>query len=89
MANEEQNQDNSQDQGDVQQSAVKDPGDWATGDEPVTGPQLSYLQTLATEAGEEDTSWLTEDLTKAQASEHINRLQAATGRKGGTGTESV
>ncbi len=44
---------------------------WATGDEPATGPQLSYLQTLAREAGEE----VPEGLTKAQASETIDRLQ--------------
>ena len=27
----------------------KDPADWVTGDEPMTGPQRSYLQTLARE----------------------------------------
>ena len=57
-------------------SASKDPEDWVTGDEPMTGPQRSYLDTLAREAGEE----LPADLTKAQASEHIDRLQNATGR---------
>ena len=57
-------------------STVKDPGDWVTGDEPMTGAQRSYLETLAREAGEQ----LPADLTKAQASEHIDRLQAATGR---------
>jgi hypothetical protein len=54
----------------------KDPGDWATGDEPMTGAQRSYLDTLAREAGET----LPADLTKADASEHIDRLQAQTGR---------
>jgi hypothetical protein len=44
---------------------------WATGDEPATGPQLSYLSTLAREAGEQ----VPDDLTKAQASELIDRLQ--------------
>lgn len=54
----------------------KDPGDWITGDEPMTGPQASYLQTLCQEAGEEfDAS-----LSKAQASERIDALQAKTGR---------
>lgn len=57
-------------------SAVKDPEDWVTGDEPMTGAQRSYLETLAREAGET----LPGDLTKAQASEHIDRLQQATGR---------
>ncbi|NQX12063.1 DUF3072 domain-containing protein [Microbacteriaceae bacterium VKM Ac-2855] len=57
-------------------TASKDPADWVTGDEPMTGPQRSYLDTLAREAGET----LPADLTKAQASEHIDRLQSATGR---------
>ncbi|MEK6310035.1 DUF3072 domain-containing protein [Curtobacterium sp. 1P10AnD] len=57
-------------------TASKDPEDWVTGDEPMTGPQRSYLDTLAREAGEE----LPADLTKAEASEHIERLQAQTGR---------
>jgi hypothetical protein len=55
----------------------KDPDDWVTGDEPMTGAQRSYLDTLARQAGEE----LPADLTKAEASEHIDRLQDATGRK--------
>ncbi len=57
-------------------NAEKDPDDWVTGDEPMTGPQQSYLQTLAREAGEE----LPETLTKAQASTEIERLQEKTGR---------
>jgi hypothetical protein len=59
-----------------QENAEKDPSDWVTGDEPMTGAQRSYLQTLAQEAKEE----LPENLTKAQASEMIDRLQAETGR---------
>jgi hypothetical protein len=54
----------------------KDPSDWTTGDEPMTGAQRSYLDTLAREAGET----LPADLTKAEASEHIDRLQSKTGR---------
>jgi hypothetical protein len=54
----------------------KDPKDWVTGDEPMTGPQRSYLQTLAREAGET----LPDDLTKAEASRRIDELQARTGR---------
>jgi len=57
-------------------STQKDPQDWATGDEPMTGAQRSYLDTLAREAGEE----ISADLTKAEASEHIDRLQAASDR---------
>ncbi|GAA1981305.1 hypothetical protein GCM10009817_22990 [Terrabacter lapilli] len=57
-------------------TTIKDPEDWVTGDEAMTGAQRSYLETLAREAGET----LPADLTKAQASEHIDRLQARTGR---------
>jgi hypothetical protein len=49
----------------------KDPADWSTGDEPMTGPQESYLQTLAREAGQD----VPEGLSKAAASELIDRLQ--------------
>ena len=56
--------------------ASKDPSEWVTGDESMTAPQRSYLDTLAREAGEE----LPADLTKAQASELIDRLQQQTGR---------
>jgi Protein of unknown function (DUF3072) len=55
---------------------VKDPDEWVTGDEPMTGPQESYLHTLAREAGEP----VDEDLTKAEASEKIEDLQEKTGR---------
>jgi hypothetical protein len=57
-------------------STIKDPDDWVTGDEAMTGAQRSYLETLAREAGET----LPADLTKAEASEHIDRLQGVTGR---------
>lgn len=57
-------------------SAAKDPSDWVTGDEPMTGAQRSYLDTLAREAGEE----ISADITKAEASEQIERLQEKTGR---------
>jgi hypothetical protein len=56
--------------------AAKDPSQWVTGDEPITAAQKSYLDTLAREAGEE----LSADMTKAEASEHIERLQEKTGR---------
>jgi hypothetical protein len=58
------------------QNPEKDTSDWVTGDEPMTGPQQSYLQTLAQEAKRE----VPEDLTKAQASEAIDELQKETGR---------
>ena len=58
------------------ENASKPTDEWVTGDEPMTGPQHSYLQTLAREAGRE----LPEQLTKAQASDLIEELQASTGR---------
>ncbi|MFC8177281.1 MULTISPECIES: DUF3072 domain-containing protein [Nocardiaceae] len=60
----------------VNQNPEKDPDQWVTGDEPITGPQESYLNTLAQEAGED----VPADLTKAQASEMIDKLQGETGR---------
>jgi hypothetical protein len=56
---------------------VKDPSEWVTGDEPMTGAQESYLETLGREAGEE----VEPDLSKAEASERIEQLQEKTGRK--------
>jgi hypothetical protein len=58
------------------QNPEKDPAEWTTGDEPMTGPQRSYLQTLCREAGEE----FDETLTKAAASKKIEELQTKTGR---------
>ncbi len=55
---------------------IKDPDDWSTGDEEMTGAQESYLQTLAGEAHES----VEPDLTKAEASKEIDRLRAKTGR---------
>jgi hypothetical protein len=59
-----------------QSNTVKDPDEWITGDEPMTGAQRSYLRTLAEEAGEE----VDENLTKAEASKKIDELQQKTGR---------
>jgi Protein of unknown function (DUF3072) len=60
----------------VQGSPEKEPEDWVTGDEPMTGPQASYLETLAREAGEE----FDDGMTKAEASKRIDELQERTGR---------
>ena len=57
-------------------NTIKDPQDWTTGDEPMTGAQRSYLKTLSEEAKEE----FDENLTKAEASERIDELQRKTGR---------
>jgi hypothetical protein len=57
-------------------NTIKDPEDWTTGDEPMTGAQRSYLKTLSEEAKEP----FDENLTKAQASKRIDELQQKTGR---------
>ena len=61
---------------DVPSNTVKDPHDWTTGDETMTGAQASYLKTLSEEAGVE----FDEKLTKAEASLKIDELQSKTGR---------
>lgn len=68
--------DNQKNQQQQSSNAVKDPDQWKTGGEPMTGAQKSYLNTLASEAGEQ----VEEDLTKAEASKKINELQQETGR---------
>ncbi|KQN03941.1 MULTISPECIES: DUF3072 domain-containing protein [unclassified Sphingomonas] len=57
-------------------NAEKDPDDWTTGDEAMTGAQASYLKTLSEEAGEP----FDDSLTKADASKRIDALQEKTGR---------
>ena len=57
-------------------NTIKDPDNWTTGDESMTGAQASYLKTLSEEAGEE----FDEKLTKAEASLKIDELQNKTGR---------
>ncbi|AWV24494.1 Hypothetical protein HVIM_03652 [Roseomonas mucosa] len=57
-------------------NTVKDPDNWTTGDEAMTGAQASYLKTLSEEAGEE----FDPKLSKADASKRIDALQAKTGR---------
>ena len=59
-----------------QGNQIKDPEDWVTGDEPMTGAQASYMKTLSEEAGEE----FDPTLTKADASKRIEELQEKTGR---------
>ncbi|MDX3899691.1 MAG: DUF3072 domain-containing protein [Sphingobium sp.] len=55
----------------------KDPDDWVSGDDPVTGAQRSYLTTLCEEAGEDLPA---NDLSKAEASRRIDELKAKLGR---------
>ncbi|MEE4538919.1 MAG: DUF3072 domain-containing protein [Erythrobacter sp.] len=59
-------------------NAEKAPENWTTGDEPMTGAQASYLKTLAEEAGEPGA--YDAELTKAEASKRIDKLQGKTGR---------
>jgi DUF3072 family protein len=63
-------------QQDPASNAQKDPDTWVTGDQPPTGAQRSYLQTLAEEASEA----VPDDLNKAEASKKIDELQEKTGR---------
>ena len=57
-------------------NTVKDPKDWTSGDEPMTGAQASYLKTLSGEAHEA----FEEGLTKAAASIRIDELRARAGK---------
>jgi hypothetical protein len=60
----------------VSTNTRKDPDEWVTGSESMTGAQASYLKTLSEEAGEP----FDENLTKAEASKKIDELQSETGR---------
>lgn len=64
------------DKSDIGGNAEKDPENWVTGDEAMTGAQKSYLTTLCEEAGEQFDG----SLTKAEASKRIDELQRKTGR---------
>jgi hypothetical protein len=56
----------------------KDPDDWVSGDEPMTGAQASYLKTLSEQAKEPEA--FDAGLTKAEASKRIDALKANAGR---------
>ncbi len=58
-------------------NTIKDPEDWTTGDEPMTGAQGSYLKTLSEQAG--DDSAYEDGLTKAEASKRIDALRSKLG----------
>lgn len=60
------------------QNPVKDPDNWTTGGEPMTGPQASYLQTLLQQAGRE--AEFDPNMTKTDASKLIDQLREETGR---------
>ena len=56
-------------------SLERDPAEWVSGADPITPAQKSYLDNLAKQAGEE----LPADMTKAEASQHIERLKSQLG----------
>lgn len=56
----------------------KDPADWVSGHDPMTGAQASYLKTLSEEAGDPDA--FDPDLDKAEASRRIDALKETLGR---------
>lgn len=56
----------------------KDPDEWVSGDEPMTGAQASYLKTLCEQAHDPDA--FDASLTKAEASKRIDELKARTSR---------
>jgi hypothetical protein len=57
-------------------NTVKNPDEWKTGDEPMTGAQRSYLKTLSDEAKVP----FEENLTKAEASKRIDQLRQQSDR---------
>ncbi len=61
-------------------NAEKDPDDWVTGDEPMTGAQGSYLKTLSEQAHDPDA--YADNLTKAEASKRIDALREKVGLHG-------
>ena len=61
-----------QNNNETDQSALqRNPDEWKTGDEPMTDPQRSYLETLCRETGEEFDG----TLSKAEASKWIDELR--------------
>jgi hypothetical protein len=62
---------------DPSDNRIKDPADWVTGDEPMTGAQASYLKTLSEQAHKPDA--FDPDLDKAEASKRIDQLKQGKG----------
>jgi hypothetical protein len=59
---------------DPSSNTEKDPDDWVTGDEPMTGAQKSYLKTLSEQVHQPEA--FAEDLSKAEASKRIDALKS-------------
>jgi hypothetical protein len=62
---------------DSKSNTEKNPDDWVSGDEPMTGAQASYLKTLSEQA--QEPAAFDEKLTKAEASKLIDRLREKIG----------
>jgi len=62
---------------DSKSNTEKNPDDWVSGDEPMTGAQASYLKTLSEQAHAPDA--FDERLTKAEACKQIDRLRERVG----------
>ena len=58
---------------DTSTNTIKDPDTWVSGEDPMTGAQASYLETLSEQAHED----LPDNLTKAEASKRIDDLSEA------------
>lgn len=63
---------------DPNDNQIKDPDDWVTGHEPMTGAQASYLKTLSEQA--HDPKAYDPELDKAEASKRIDQLKREAGR---------
>ena len=59
-------------------NTVKDPDQWASGEDPMTGAQASYLKTLSEEAKDEE--GYEDGISKAEASRRIDALKKKLGR---------
>lgn len=62
---------------DSSSNTQKDPDDWVSGDEPMTGAQRSYLKTLSKQGHQ--LGLYAENLTKAEASRRIDELKQSLG----------
>jgi len=58
-------------------NTLKDPKDWVSGHDPMTGAQESYLKTLAEQAHKPNPT--ERKLTKAEASELIDKMRDKAG----------
>ncbi|WOH54395.1 DUF3072 domain-containing protein [Bradyrhizobium sp. sBnM-33] len=61
----------------IDSNTEKDPDDWVSGDEPMTGAQASYLKTLCEQAHCPEA--FNENLTKAEASKLIDKMREKAG----------